>query len=326
MMRTRVPSMIVLGANASLVPQKSQGGVVVIGNFDGVHRGHRAILNEAVVDAAKGAGGASVLTFDPHPSGVLGRPTPPRLTTLARRVELIGRCGVETIFVRNFDLPFSRWLPERFVDELLVETLAAKKVVVGANFRFGAKRAGDLAMLRQLTSRVNIETQVATLAGDAHGPFSSTRIRQALECGDLTEAEAGLGRRHSFSGIVRSGAGRGRQIGFPTANLHEIPELLPSDGVYAVLVEFEEPKDPSMAGGVMNVGVRPTFEAEAVRSVEVHLFDRDDDFRGKTLRVHLVRRLRGERKFVGVAALRGQIEEDAREARKATEALEPEAE
>jgi riboflavin kinase/FMN adenylyltransferase len=290
--------------------------VLVIGNFDGVHRGHQAVLANARRIAADRALPLGVLTFHPHPAGVLGRGEPPMLTTLERKAELMERAGVARVVGRTFDLVFAAWSPERFVEELLVDTLRAKVVVVGADFRFGAKRAGDFAMLERLGLAQGFSAVCAAIVSDERGPYKSSRARNAVAAGDLAEAAHVLGRFHSFEGIVVRGDARGRTIGFPTTNLEGIREVLPPNGVYAVVVdERREGSAVALAKGVMNVGVRPTVGGVDQRRVEVHLFDLDRDLYGSTLRVHVVARLRDEKKFSGLDALKVQIARDADEAR-----------
>lgn len=248
-----------------------------------------------------------VLTFDPHPSQVLRGFTPPRLATLERRVELLRRHGADDVVVEPFTLDFAALTPSRFAKELLVDRLGARAVVVGENFRFGAKRAGDLEALRGFGRELGFEVAAAEVAGDERGPFSSTRVRDAIAGGDLDEATRLLGRRHSISGVVEGGDRRGRTIGFPTANLGGVPEVLPPRGVYAVFAG-DRP-------GVMNLGVRPTVDGANLR-VEVHLFDFDGDLYGQSMRVHLVSRIRDEKKFSGLDELRAQIALDAEAARR----------
>lgn len=248
-----------------------------------------------------------VLTFDPHPSQVLRGFTPPRLATLERRVELLRRHGADDVVVEPFTLDFAALTPSRFAKELLVDRLGARAVVVGENFRFGAKRAGDLEALRGFGRELGFEVAAAEVAGDERGPFSSTRVRDAIAGGDLDEATRLLGRRHSISGVVEGGDRRGRTIGFPTANLGGVPEVLPPRGVYAVFAD-DRP-------GVMNLGVRPTVDGANLR-VEVHLFDFDGDLYGQSMRVHLVSRIRDEKKFSGLDELRAQIALDAEAARR----------
>lgn len=286
--------------------------VVVIGNFDGVHLGHQAVLRQARALADARGLRCVVLTFDPHPSEVLGRGAPPLLTTLARRIELLRQHGATDVAVEPFTIELSSWSPERFVQELLADRLGSRVVVVGSNFRFGSKRAGDFDTLTTMGASCGFEAVAAEIAGDDEGPFSSTRVRDAIAAGEVERASRVLGRPHALSGVVEHGDARGRTIGFPTANLGGVAEMLPSHGVYAVRVV----RGGETHGGVMNVGVRPTVDGLSLR-IEAHLFDFDADLYGATLRVDLVARLRGEQKFSGVGELKAQIAKDAEAARKA---------
>jgi riboflavin kinase / FMN adenylyltransferase len=300
--------------------------VLVIGNFDGVHRGHRAVLALARDEADRRGLRVAVLTFDPHPAAVLGRGVPPQLTTLQRKSQLILRCGVDAVYAHTFELAFAAWSPERFARVLVRERLRAEVVVVGDNFRFGAKRAGDLAMLRALGASIGFDAHAHDMAADGKGTFSSTRTRAALAAADVDEAALVLGRPHAFSGVVGRGDQRGRTIGFATANVEEVEEIVPPNGVYAVVVdEIDDaaPEGRALAKGVMNVGVRPTVGGEGRRTQEVHLFDFAGDLYGRTLRVHLIARLREERRFAGLDALKAQIASDAAEARVRLASVEP---
>lgn len=294
-----------------------RGCALVVGNFDGVHRGHQAILRQVVADARGSGLVPCVLTFDPHPAAVVGRGAPPMLSTLERRAELVAQLGVEVAYVRRFDRAFAAWPPERFARELVAGTLRARTVVVGENFRFGAKRAGDLALLRTLGAELGFEVHVHPVARDAGGPFSSTRARDAIAAGDLDEASRVLGRPHELSGIVVHGDERGRLLGFPTANLGQVPETLPPNGVYAVragVLDSQGGERP-LAPGVTNIGVRPTVSQTEVRSIETFLLDFSEDVYGQRLRLHLVARLRDERKFQGLDDLKAQITQDVAAAR-----------
>ncbi len=304
----------------SLASRPGERSVVAVGNFDGVHRGHRSVVTAARAEAGGEGLTLRVLTFDPHPAVVLGRTPPPTLTTLPRKAELLRRVGVDEVCVKRFDLAFSLWSPERFVEELLARALGARVVVVGDNFRFGHKRAGDFAALTRLGEKLGFTAHSFPVQGDARGPFSSTRVRDAVARGDLADASEVLGRPHAVSGVVVRGDQRGRTIGFPTANLVEVPEVLPPNGVYAVLVDALDGTGGAAAlgHGVMNIGVRPTVDHTGVRTLEVHLFDFDGDLYGRALRVHLVARLREERKFAGLAELQAQIARDVEEARAIT--------
>jgi len=291
--------------------------VLVIGNFDGVHQGHAAVLREAVAIAKARSLTAGVLTFDPHPAAVVGRGAPPLLTTLDRRARLMGDLGVEHVWVHRFDAAFAAWTPEQFVEGLVATALHARVVVVGQNFRFGAKRAGGLEDLRLMGQAWGFEVRVHATASDARGPYSSTRAREAIAAGDMDEAAHVLGRPHALSGVVVKGDQRGRTIGFPTANLHPVAEMLPPDGVYATRVEHVGPDgaaSPVGGGGVTNIGVRPTV-GSGLRTIETFVFDFDGDLYGARLRLSLVARLRAEKRFAGLPELKAQIAADAADAR-----------
>jgi riboflavin kinase/FMN adenylyltransferase len=301
-------------------PIAEEGCVLVVGNFDGVHRGHQAVLAEAVRVAGEAALVPSVLTFDPHPAAIVGPGAPPMLTTLEHRAELVGALGVKRMYVRAFDAAFAAWEPERFARDLVSGALQAKIVVVGENFRFGARRAGDLALLRSLGEKLGFEVRVHATASDAKGRFSSTRARQAIAAGDLDEVKAVLARPHSISGTVVHGDERGRTINFPTANLAPVVEMLPPDGVYAVRVDqiFPDGEVGPLTGGVTNIGVRPTVATpgDGKRTVETFLLGFAGDLYDERLRVHLVARVRGEQKFDGLDQLKEQILLDCLEARR----------
>jgi riboflavin kinase/FMN adenylyltransferase len=295
--------------------------VLVVGNFDGVHLGHQAVLRQAVAHARSAGLSASVLTFDPHPAGVVGGGAPQRLTTLERRAELLSELGIERMYVRRFDAAFAAWQPERFARDLVAGALRASLVVVGENFRFGAKRAGDLTLLRALGAELGFGVQVHAVASDAHGRYSSTRARQAVVAGDLDEVRRVLGRPHALTGPVVHGDERGRTIGVPTANLDPIPELLPPYGVYAVKVDRYGDAERAfvpLAQGVTNIGVRPTVTSGVTSgrlTVETHLLDFEGDLYDARLRLHLVARLRDEKKFGSLDALKAQIARDIEGAR-----------
>jgi riboflavin kinase/FMN adenylyltransferase len=294
---------------------KPGSSLVIIGNFDGVHRGHQAVLGASAVEASRDGLRPVVLTFHPHPAEVLGRGVLPVLTTLERKIELITRIDPAfVVVVEPFDAELARVEPEEFAERLLVREFGAKCVVVGQNFRFGRNRAGDLPALARFGERFGFDVRPKALHGDEHGPYSSTRVRAALANGDLVDVAAQLGRPHSLSGRVVRGAGRARSLGVPTANLAAVPEALPPYGVYACLVDRLGPEGPrALATGIANIGVRPTFDAGF--GVEVHLFDFEGDLYGAELRVHVMTRLRDERRFADLGELRAQIERDLAEAR-----------
>ena len=297
--------------------QPGRGSLVAIGNFDGVHLGHRAVIEAALAEARDTDLRPLVLTFDPHPAEVLGRGVRPPLTRLERKVELIERLGPELrVVIEPFTLELSQLTPAQFARDFVVELLGAKVVIVGENFRFGHGRAGDLATLVGLGGELGFQAHVSALSGDAAGPYSSTRARAALAAGDLSAVESVLGRPHSLSGTVVQGAQRGRTIGVPTANLDGVSEALPPYGVYAVLVDrVTETGAAALGIGVANIGLRPTVSGGF--SFEVHLLDFAADIYGATLRVHLAARLRDEQKFAGLPELKAQIALDIEQARAA---------
>jgi riboflavin kinase/FMN adenylyltransferase len=302
------------------------GTLVVIGNFDGVHLGHRAVLETSNREASALGLGTVALTFDPHPSVVLGRGAQPVLTTLERKIELLGRaCPELTVVVEPFTRDLAALSPDAFAERLLAGALGARVVVVGNNFRFGLGRSGDLSTLEALGQKLGFEARAEPLRGDAEGTFSSSRIRQALAAGDLGTAERLLGRPHSLSGTVVKGDGRGRTIGVPTVNLDGVTEALPPYGVYACLLDRVEASGARVLGrAVANIGERPTRGAGF--SIEAHLFDFDGDLYGARLRLHLCERLREERRFDGLDALRAQIAKDSDAARAVLATRKPSAE
>lgn len=292
------------------------GSVVTPGNHDGVHLGHRALLSAARTRAAQMATTPAVvaLTFDPHPASVIApERAPVPLTTLPRRVELLRAAGADAVEVQKFDAVFATTEPEDFIERTLVDSLGARSVVVGPDFRFGADRRGDATLLAQEGARHSPSFDVVEVAPvELQGaPVSSTRIRSLMREGEVAAAARLLGRVHEAHGKVVVGQKRGRQLGFPTANLECEATLLPADGVYAVIVRTLLDGRDDVLRGVANLGVRPTLAAG--RSVEVHLFDFDGDLYGTSLRVGFVTRIRAERKFGSIEELRSQIARDTEE-------------
>ena len=313
---------------------------LAIGNFDGVHRGHAAVLSQLTALAATRGLQPAVLTFDPHPAVVLGKTAPARLTTMERRIELFGRHGVRIVFVANFTRALAETSAQTFAEGVFFGALGAEVVVVGSDFRFGKGRAGHFSMLRSFAESApeHREAFAAVIEADADGPISSTRVRAALAEGNVHHASELLGRPHAFSGEVVLGAQKGRTIGFPTANLDGIEEACPANGVYAVSVDLlsragehdktapsapTAPTAPTAIGhGVMNVGTRPTVSGgETRRHVEVFLFGFEGDLYGRRLRVHVHERVRDERKFPSFDALKTQIAADAARARELTSSM-----
>ena len=293
---------------------------LAIGNFDGVHRGHRHLIDR-VKDAARALGGESVaLTFDPHPTRVLAPDrASPLVVGLDRKLELLAETGVDATVVQRFDLSFASQSPLEFAEHVVLG-LRAREVFVGEDFRFGRNREGNGATLVALGAQLGFRAHVVTPLEEGAIPVSSSRVRRALADGDLGLAKLLLGRDYDLDGLVITGHRRGRTLGFPTANLATECEALPRDGVYAVrasVLGLDGPKDHP---AVMNLGSRPTFRAG--RSLEAHLLDADVDLYGRTLRVTFAARLRDERRFDGIDALRAQITADVAAARAALDSWE----
>ncbi len=293
-------------------PPRWQHPVLALGNFDGLHRGHMKII-ERVRRVADERGGTSVvMTFDPHPPRIV-RPdkAPPLLMTKAQRLEALERAGVEGVAVVRFTHELSQWDPETFVRSVLVEWLHVAEVWVGANFLFGHDRAGNFSMLRALGARYGFRAEKIDPVRYKDFVVSSTRIRRLIAEGRVDEAGALLGHPYTIEGTVVEGDRRGRQIGFPTANLATANELLPPNGVYATAVRLDGVIYPA----VTNVGVRPTFGGESGTVIEAHLLDLDRDLYGRTLQLGFIQRVRDERRFDGVDPLKAQIGADVQKAR-----------
>lgn len=299
----------------AFLPARPEGTVVTVGSFDGVHRGHDAVLRE-IATRARAAGRHSVLvTFDPHPMAVVNpAAAPPLLTTGPERREILAQTGLDYAVLLHFDRALAAMSPEAFVREILVRGCGMRELVIGHDHGFGQGRQGDVELLRRLGRQLDFAVDVVpALEADGH-PVSSTWVRRAVAGGDLALAARLLGRPYFATGQVVPGDGRGKTIGFPTANLAGIParKLLPPDGVYAVRVEWRGGR----AGGMMNQGGRPTFQ-QAERSLEVHLLDFAGDLYGEWLKVQWVARLRDVQRFPSPEALRAQLDRDRSSARAA---------
>ena len=286
---------------------------VTVGNFDGVHRGHQALVGEAVSAAREASGTAVVLTFDPHPSRVL---SPERaltsLMTVEQKAEVLAGLGADRLAVLPFTREVSEKSPEAFAREVLAHALGARQVVVGTNFRFGRGREGDVAGLTALGGSLGFAVRAVEPVWHREGPISSSRVREALARGEVAPAREMLGRPFFVDGVVTRGEGRGRGLGIPTANLDVVNETLPRAGVYACRVGLPDGAEWS---AVANLGRRPTFGGEAT-TLEAHLLDFEGDLYGHRLRMAFLERLRDERRFPGPDALVAQIRADIAEARR----------
>jgi len=293
-----------------------RGVVVALGNFDGVHLGHQAVVRRAVEEGRRRGGRVVAATFDPHPRAVLVPGSKPRLlTTLELRREALLGYGVDEVRTIRFDEELSRKSPEEFVRDVLVGEIGAASVVVGENFRFGHRAAGDAGDLGRLMEGFGGEAYAVPVRSEpGEGPISSTRIRSLIGGGDVVEAARLLGRPYVLRGEVVVGDRRGRSIGFPTANvLCDSALVVPARGVYAGFVRVGKGRHAACT----NVGVAPTFARDESR-VEAYLLDFEGDLYGSVVDVSFVRRIREEKKFSGVEDLKEQIARDVEEARRIT--------
>jgi len=292
-----------------------RGCVATIGNFDGVHLGHRAVFQHLLHLGREHGLPATVITFEPQPLEYLApERAPARLTRLREKARAIAANGIERLMVLEFGAALATLEPDTFVKRLLIEGLDARALIVGDDFRFGHRRAGDFGLLERLGARHGFSVENLRAITQGSERISSTRVREALAQGDLERARHLLGRPFSIEGRVAHGDKRGRTLGFPTANLHLHRRVSPLSGVYAVRVEgLDERPWP----GVANVGARPTIDGGSAARLEVHLFDFDRHIYGRHLRVEFVLRLRDEQRFASFEALRAQIERDAASARAA---------
>lgn len=293
-------------------PMRWHQSVLALGNFDGLHRGHMTIVERVVRTAAERVVTPLVLTFDPHPTRVV-RPdkAPALLMTMAQKMEALEQAGVHGVAVMRFTPEIASWAPDTFVRLVLVEWLRIAEVWVGANFLFGHDRSGNFSMLRMLGARYGFRAEKIDPVRYKELVVSSSRVRRLIAEGRVDEAATLLGRHYFMDGTVVHGLQRGRLLGFPTANLESENELTPPDSVYATLATLDGIVYPS----VTNIGVRPTFHQPSATVVETHLLDIERDLYGARMRVSFVQRIRDERTFDGVDALKAQIAADCNRAR-----------
>jgi riboflavin kinase / FMN adenylyltransferase len=286
--------------------------VLALGNFDGVHRGHRKIIDRMRRVADERGATSVVMTFDPHPPRVV-RPdkAPPLLMTKAQKLEAIAQAGVHGAAIVRFTPEMSHWEPETFVRTVLVDWLRVAEVWVGANFLFGHDRTGNFTLLRVLGGRYGFRAEKIDPVRYKEFVVSSTRVRRLISEGRVDEAGALLGHTYSIDGTIVRGDQRGRTIGFPTANLCTENELLPPHGVYATTVQIGD----VMHASVTNIGVRPTVDNTGRVTIESHIFNFDRDLYGAAIRLGFVQRLRDERAFESLEQLQAQIAADCARAR-----------
>ncbi|MEO8144832.1 MAG: bifunctional riboflavin kinase/FAD synthetase [Betaproteobacteria bacterium] len=294
------------------------GTGLTIGNFDGVHRGHRAMLERLVEKSRELQLPCSVLTFEPHPREFFSPLTAPtRLSRLREKLELIAEAGVQRTHVLRFGARLAALAAERFVEDVLVRGLGVRWLLVGRDFRFGARRGGDFAMLESMSAGSGFEVEAMGDVLEAGQRISSSSVRASLASGDLAGAARLLGRDYSMSGRVAHGEKIGKTLGFPTANI-VLRRKPPLEGIFVVEAHVEEEmraETPFVLRGVASVGRRPTVRENAPPLLEVHLFDWDGDLYGRHLRVRFLQKLRDEKKYDGLDALRSAIGQDAAQAR-----------
>jgi len=298
----------------SAVPEAFRGGIVALGNFDGFHAGHQAVVGRAVARARAENKPALVATFDPHPMRWFRPDAPPfRLTTLDQRERLVRAAGADQMLVFQFDEAFAAVTASEFVGDWLVRQLGVAGVVTGEDFTFGKGRGGDVEQLKMLgrTNRFSVDT-VAPVADAAGETISSTRIRRALQGGDCETAARLLTRPYTIRGKVEHGDKRGRTLGYPTANIALGDYLRPRFGIYAVRGRLA---DASLVEGAANLGIRPTFDPPR-ELLEPYFFDFDGDLYGQEIEVELLSFIRDERAFPDLVALKRQMDEDCIEARR----------
>ncbi len=299
--------------------EREADAFVTVGTFDGVHVGHQAILRYLVHRARQNGGHSVVVTFDPHPREVLSGEPMPLLTTVEERARVLEDLGVERFIVLPFTLAFSKMPPEDFVEKILVERIGLQEIVIGYDHGFGRGRRGDSSLLEALGERLGFTVDVIPAQVVEEHVVSSSEIRRLLgEAGAVGKAAEMLGRRYALSGTVVRGDGRGKGIGFPTANIKvDHPrKFVPLQGVYAVQVHLEG----RTWGGMMNIGLRPTFGGTR-EVIEVHIFDLEQDLYGRQLRVEFVERIRDEQKFGSVDELVEQLSKDQQRCKRALAAL-----
>jgi riboflavin kinase / FMN adenylyltransferase len=288
---------------------KLENAVVTSGTFDGVHLGHQKILNRLNEVATETSGQSVVITFYPHPRSVISpdNQTINLLSTLDEKIELLEKSGVNHLVIIPFTREFSELSSEEFIQKILIETIGTKTLVIGFDHRFGKNREGGFDYLKENKERYGFNIEEIPRHDLENVGISSSKIRKALNEGDVPTADHFLGRNYSISGVIVKGKQLGRTIGFPTANIQvrEIAKLVPADGVYAVKVYYREEE----FGGMLNIGNRPTVDG-TFKTIEVNIFDFDREIYGETLKVEFLQKIRNEQKFNGLDELKTQIAKD----------------
>lgn len=297
---------MILITDLGKINKRFTSSVITLGNFDGLHRGHQELIRLIIQRARETASHSMVVTFRPHPLKILApEQCPPLISIYEEKIELLERLGIDVLVKIPFTLEFAAMEPRAFVKDVLCGLLGAREIFVGYNYRFGKGRKGNIRLLRELGEEFGFvvrEIEQVSLDGEV---ISSTLIRQLLKNGEVEHAAKLLGRDYALSGIVVKGDGRGRGLGFPTANIAPKHAIIPRNGVYAVRLFVRD----KYYNGIVNIGMRPTFEAHSP-AIEVHIFDFDEDIYGEEITVYFVSRIREEKKFRNAEALTNQINAD----------------
>ena len=297
---------MILVTDLSNINKRFQSSIITLGNFDGLHLGHQELIRKIILRARETGGLSMVVTFRPHPLKILApEKCPPLISIYEEKIQLFEKLGIDVLVKIPFTLDFSAMEPRDFVHDILVDLLGAKEIFVGYNYRFGKGRKGNTQMLRDLGIELGFivrEVEQVSLNGEV---ISSTRIRQLLINGEVEHAAKLLGRSYALCGIVVKGDGRGRGLGFPTANIASRHSIIPSNGVYAVRLLVRD----KYYDGIVNIGMRPTFDSKSM-AIEVHIFDFDEDIYGEETTIYFAGKIREERKFDSAEALIGQITKD----------------
>ncbi|MFC1699134.1 bifunctional riboflavin kinase/FAD synthetase [Candidatus Omnitrophota bacterium] len=295
--------------------KKFKNPVLTLGNFDGLHLAHQRIIKQVVRQAKQRAGTSVVVTFNPHPVKALeGLTATSLITTVGHKIDLIRYLGVDVCLLLDFNQQFSKTTAEDFIKDQLIKQIGMKYLIIGQGFRFGKNRRGDINLLRRLAKRYDFKLGLLKPVKINGRIISSSRIRSLIRKGRVAQVNRLLGRMFSISGRVNPGSARGRNLGFPTANIIPDQEIIPASGVYAVYIKLNQKVLP----GVLNIGIRPTFSQgrNAPHFIEVHIFNFSNNIYRKKLEVFFVRRIRPEKRFNSHQALINQIKKDALTAKK----------
>jgi riboflavin kinase/FMN adenylyltransferase len=288
------------------IRKKFDNSILTLGNFDGLHLGHQELVRMIIRRARETGALSMVVTFRPHPLKILApEKCPPLISIYEEKIKLFERLGIDVLVKIPFTLEFSTMPPEDFVRDVLCGTLGAKEIFVGYNYRFGKGREGDIRTLRGLGEKYGFTVREIEQIAFGGEVISSTKIRTLLREGDVEHAAKLLGRTYAITGIVVKGDGRGKGLGFPTANIAPKHSIIPADGVYAVRLIVRE----KVYDGIANIGMRPTFNKK-VLAIEVHVFDFNEDIYGEDISLYFIRKIREEKKFKGAEALVTQIKSD----------------